>query len=299
MTTTGGTFPHTVGRRVRLRPGTRADGPDFHRLMRHLDLGPVPEQGKFLDAMTDSLDAFFVIAGRADGATVGYTTLSQLALSHVRFGIWAEPSGARLGADAEAALLTINYAFANWPVRKVYRHSTTAGETDGTVGGTFASISQLEATLPGHQLARGRLWETRIHAIYRDDWLRRGAPLIGRLVAHQDRARHGGIMADYESVRDFARELLSELFAGQADGALVGNRASIDTSAIRVTDLDSFSLVELVLAIETEVGVPILNDLADFPGGTVDDLAAFAVRVATGHAPGGAQAETASEPGTI
>ena len=87
-------------------------------------------------------------------------------------------------------------------------------------------------------------------------------------------------MTEHEAVRAAARRLATGLLAGQADGSPARPRAADGARDLMVSDLDSFSLIELALGLEAMVGVPVLDDLADFPGGTVDDLAAFAMKLA-------------------
>jgi acyl carrier protein len=94
-------------------------------------------------------------------------------------------------------------------------------------------------------------------------------------------------MPDYAEVRAEARRLAAELFAGipagQCDGVRASPRSAEDAGNLPVSDLDSLSVVELTIGLETVVGIDILDDLAEFTGHTVDDLAAFAVELAARH----------------
>jgi acyl carrier protein len=91
-------------------------------------------------------------------------------------------------------------------------------------------------------------------------------------------------MHELPEVRARARQLIAGMSAGQADGSPARPRTADGAGDLRVSDLDSLSLVELAVCLEDMVGVPILDELADFPGSTVDDFAAFAVQLATRRA---------------
>lgn len=92
-------------------------------------------------------------------------------------------------------------------------------------------------------------------------------------------------MIDHQVIRAEARRLAGEMWAGQADGSRARPRFADGARELMVNDLDSFSLLELALHLERMVGVPLLDDLADFAGGTVDDLAMFAVELAARYRP--------------
>lgn len=87
-------------------------------------------------------------------------------------------------------------------------------------------------------------------------------------------------MPAYEDVRAEARRLAAELLAAQADGGPAQPRGADGAGDRLVSDLDSLSLVELTVGLEPVVGTDILDDLDQFTGRTVDDLAAFAVNLA-------------------
>ena len=177
-----GAFPYTEGRQVRLRPGSTADGPDCYRLTLRIAVGAMPDEAHFLNTLKATADAFFAIVSKEDGAVIGYTSLADLdPAGHVRLLVWAEQG--LDGPAAEAALLTINYAFAMWAIRKVYVHVTDASHD--FLGPALTPIARLEAALPDHEFFRGQVWEVRVLAIYRDDWLRLGKPLADRLAATQ------------------------------------------------------------------------------------------------------------------
>lgn len=78
--------------------------------------------------------------------------------------------------------------------------------------------------------------------------------------------------------RDELREqILSEariLTWFQADAS--GEEAA-EAPELQFTDLDSFSVVQIVLSLEERHGVDFLEDLSDFSGRSFDDLAVFAL----------------------
>jgi hypothetical protein len=91
-------------------------------------------------------------------------------------------------------------------------------------------------------------------------------------------------MADYSDVRAEAWRLVTGLLAAQADGSPARPRSAMGVGDLLIGDLDSLSVVELAIGLESVAGVYVLDDLADFGGRTVDELAAFAVELAARRA---------------
>ena len=175
-------FPRTHGAQVRIRPATAASGRDCYRLIRGLPDCLVPDEGRFLATLNHTFDGFFAVTRRNDDTVVGYTVLADPdPAGHIRFASWMAPEDRAAGT--EAALLTVNYAFAMWPLRKVYVHVTDASPDH--LGQALGAIARLEAVLSDYEFFGGQAWDVRILAIYRDDWLRYGGPLVDRLVLRQ------------------------------------------------------------------------------------------------------------------
>lgn len=76
--------------------------------------------------------------------------------------------------------------------------------------------------------------------------------------------------------RDLVRGKAAEVAAGLTPGS--------DTGNIELSDLDSFTIVETVVALEDAFGVAILPEIGAFSGGTFDELADFVLRC-DGRAP--------------
>lgn len=176
--------PILSSRRAILRPADANDGAILYQLLLEHGLTTLPS---FTEWITHGLAfqgaaAQFVVRRRSDEKLVGYTSLHKLNLAagHVETGVYATDEIDEVGIGAEAIWLTINYAFAMWPVRKVYFHTTEASRRKHW-GGKVAGISREEAVLPDHQYFLGRHWDVYICAIYRDDWLAVGLPLVTRL----------------------------------------------------------------------------------------------------------------------
>ncbi|MGH9125732.1 MAG: GNAT family N-acetyltransferase [Acidimicrobiales bacterium] len=181
------TIPALLGsRRIRLRPAGAADGQFLYQLLFEHGLTALPilpvwvaDSLAFKDAA-----AQFVVEWVANEQMIGYTSLHELdpSAGHVQVGVYSMPGGTAPGLGAEAALLTINYAFAMWPIRKVYCHTTEANMK--YFGGAISKIARREGLLRQHKYFQGRSWDLQILAIYRDDWVRTGLPLAQRLAEH-------------------------------------------------------------------------------------------------------------------
>ncbi|HEX2047648.1 MAG TPA: GNAT family protein [Acidimicrobiales bacterium] len=178
-------FPSLSTSRVRLRPATRADGEAFYSLLLELGLSTLPTLDQWLDGGLGMRDAAaqFAVYRRSDDALLGFTTLYQLDPNarHVKAGVYARFEQAP-GLAAEASVLTLNYGFAMWDVRKIYFHTTEASLPH--YGGAIAKVARREAVLPNHLFFRGQLWDVHVFAIYREDWAGAGARLVERLTRH-------------------------------------------------------------------------------------------------------------------
>lgn len=182
------TIPALLGsRRIRLRPAGAADGQFLYQLLFELGFTALPILPLWVADSTPFKDAAaqFVVERVANQQMIGYTSLHELDpnAGHVQMGVYAMPGGSSPGLGAEAALLTINYGFAMWPIRKVYCNTTEANMR--YFGGAISKIARREALLRQHKYFQGRLWDLQIFAIYRDDWVRTGLPLAQRLAGHR------------------------------------------------------------------------------------------------------------------
>lgn len=178
-----GLFPRTEGFQVRIRPATAASGPDCYRLALGLATSAVSDEGLFLATLNRTFAGFFAVTRKDDGQVAGYTALADAdPAGHMRLMSWMEPGSGPAGT--EAAALTINYAFAMWPVRKVYLHVTDADPA--YLRPLLKTVGQLEATLTDYEFFRGQAWDVQIFAVYRADWLRHGGQLAERPAVHDE-----------------------------------------------------------------------------------------------------------------
>lgn len=180
-------FPVLETPRVRLRPATRADSAAFYDVLLDLGLSTLPTLDQWTDGALGLRDAAapFAVHRRSDDHLLGFTALYQLDPNarHVKAGVYARYEEAR-GLAAEASILTLNYGFAMWDLRKIYFHTTEASLQH--YGGTIAKVARQEAILPEHLFFRGRLWDVYIYAISRDAWADRGARLVRRMTRQSD-----------------------------------------------------------------------------------------------------------------
>ncbi|MBZ2409380.1 GNAT family N-acetyltransferase [Streptomyces albidoflavus] len=158
-------FPHTRSRRLELRPATAADTAEFTRTLLRTGIESVSPAGarRSLDA-----SAAFLVALRDSGDVIGFSTLHGLdAAGHLRSGAYLDPARARLGVGAECIYLTINYAFAMFPVDKLLAQTTEA---------TFDSVgvnprdNDAKAVLRDHLYFRGRHFDLHSFEITRAEW---------------------------------------------------------------------------------------------------------------------------------
>lgn len=154
-------------------------------LMARLGLDLLPRRYRFIAANDEYPKAEFAVCDLRSGDRVGYTGLyaSDPAGAHLELGLLSEPGCSLPGAGPEGAFLTINYAFSAWPIRKLYIRTSQA--STAYFGGTLAAISRREGTLRDHVFFRGKHWDVYIAAIYRDDWIRSGQPVVDRLLRRQ------------------------------------------------------------------------------------------------------------------
>ena len=174
------------GRRVRLRPTTVADGEWIYDLELRLGLAGLPTLDRFLSAYDKRAAALFVICDRRDGTRVGTSGLFHLDDGNVEWGISTDPDSGLPGAGVEAAFLIIDYAFATRDIHKLYGRTTSA--STASFGGTIARLSRREGVLHQHEFFRGQFWDLYLSAIYRDDWMRAGRPIVERLTGGREQA---------------------------------------------------------------------------------------------------------------
>lgn len=177
-------FPYTETRRTLLRPATSADGREDYRIELRLGFNALPTLDEFMSAYAQHFAAHFAIHCHEEDEVLGFSSLFNLdPAGHIEAGLYTDPARAARGIGAEAALLTVNYAFAMWNIRKVFFRATSA--STASLGGTMAGMARQEAVFPEHIFFQGQLWDVSYFAVYRQQWEKKAAPLIQRLRAGQ------------------------------------------------------------------------------------------------------------------
>jgi len=173
-------FPHTKTRRTLLRHANPPEGVTAHDLLLKAELNDLPSAEVFGALYSKEVSAQFLVERRDTDRVVGYVSFHHLDLSgqHMRASFLTDPAVAGNGLGAEVTLMTINYAFAMWNVRKIYFWTT---ETDFDVFRTAFNAAHKEATLPEHLYDRGVLRDVHIYAVYREQWEEHGAELLNKL----------------------------------------------------------------------------------------------------------------------
>lgn len=167
-------FPHVETRRLRLVPSTASE--ETFDILLSGGVESLSDLDTYLaDHKKSDINAYFLAVSKATGKTVGFTTLHELnqAAGHVQVGLYSDVRQENLGLGNEAGMLTINYAFAMWNVRKVYVRTTEA--TIANFGPKMEEVEP-EAVLREHFYFCGRLWSLYIYSITRQDWEGWGMP---------------------------------------------------------------------------------------------------------------------------
>jgi RimJ/RimL family protein N-acetyltransferase len=160
-------------RRVRLVAAGDDDGVVLYRLLLGQGLSTLPTQKAFLTEFARGAAAQFRIERRDTGDATGFSSLHAFdPAGHVEFGIYTNPVTNLPGLGAEAALLTMNYAFTTWNIHKVYIRTTEASLPSM---GLSINMMAEEGILRDHLYFQGRHWDLHIFAMYREQWLGFGA----------------------------------------------------------------------------------------------------------------------------
>ncbi|MCK9874149.1 GNAT family protein [Nocardiopsis dassonvillei] len=162
-------YPHLESRRIKLVPGSISR--ESYEIFLQSGIESLPTLDRYLEEFRpDEVSAYFYVDLQATGERVGVTTLHAMNpnAGHIEAGLYIGDKGKGApGVGHEAGLLTINYAFAMWNVRKVYIKTTEASIP--SLGSKLGNLKR-EAILPDHFFFCGRLWDVHIYAVYRVDW---------------------------------------------------------------------------------------------------------------------------------
>ena len=175
-------FPHSESKRIILNPTAAEDAPLVYDILLRLGRSTLPALDVFKRTFTRGVDAQFLVQSRDSGEVVGVTTLSeQEPAGHVQVAVHINAEQP-VEIAADAAVLTVNFAFAMWRLRKVYFQTHEADLSSLGFTGDHAAMVKAEAVLPGHMFFQGRIWDMHVHAIYRDQWDEHGTELLKKIV---------------------------------------------------------------------------------------------------------------------
>lgn len=179
-----------ASRRVRLRPIGEQDRRFLYELMVAPEAGgrvrfggATPSPEKVAASLWDSVLAQFVVERVRGGQPLGLVAITSPDFRNgfAYVSALARPETQGSGLVAEAALLAFHYAFATWPLRKLYMEATedSLRAFAGGLGDLFAE----EGRLVEHVYWNSRYVDVVILAVYRKTWSRlapRLAPLLTR-----------------------------------------------------------------------------------------------------------------------
>ncbi|CCH33146.1 GNAT family protein [Actinosynnema sp. NPDC047251] len=175
-------FPYSESKRITLTPAAPEDGPAVYDVLLRLGRRTLPPLDVFLAGYTHGVDAQFLVRHRDDGELVGVTTLSeQETAGHILASVHVNAEQP-VAIAADATALTVNFAFANWRLRKVYLQSHE-GDLDALgFGDRPAELVREEAVLPDHLYFQGRRWDMHVYAVYREQWDEHGVEWLNQIV---------------------------------------------------------------------------------------------------------------------
>ncbi|MER7109316.1 GNAT family N-acetyltransferase [Streptomyces sp. NPDC000229] len=161
-------FPHTRSRRLEFRPASADDRSEFTRTLLRTGIESVSPAAGARASL--GANAAFLVAQRDSGDVIGFSTLHGLdPAGHLRSGAYLDPARARLGVGAECIYLTINYAFAMFPIDKLLAQTTEA--TFDSVG-VNPKQNDAKGVLRDHLYFRGRHYDLHSFEITRSEWER-------------------------------------------------------------------------------------------------------------------------------
>lgn len=161
-------FPHTVSRRVFLRPASATDHRGFFRTLLRTGFESFRPADLPVRQLLRGLNAVFVVHHRATGEELGFSALlGHDQAGHMRCGLYLDKDRLRLGIGSEAVYLTINYAFGMFPIDRLITQTT---EVSAASFGLGFSRSDRDGILEDHLYFRGSSWDLHTFHIDRDDW---------------------------------------------------------------------------------------------------------------------------------
>jgi RimJ/RimL family protein N-acetyltransferase len=134
--------------------------------------GATPSPDQVASSLWESVLAQFVVEGTSSSAPIGLVAITSPNFrdGFAYFSALASSEAQGSGLVAEAALLGFNYAFANWPFRKLYMEAT-----DGSYQAFKSGLERFfveEGRLRQHVFWNEVFEDLVILAVYRETWAR-------------------------------------------------------------------------------------------------------------------------------
>ncbi|WP_062346031.1 GNAT family N-acetyltransferase [Herbidospora yilanensis] len=174
-------FPHTESGQIELRPAGAKDAARVYEILFRLGHGGLPLLDRYADSFGQGLSACFLVHRKDTGEVAGFSTLSEPSVAgHVtaEVHLGGQPDEIR----RDAAVLTVNFAFAMWRIKKVYFHAIDPSPAGIGFAGPDAAVVEAEAVLPRHTYFHGRTWDVHVFAVYRERWDDHGVDLVKNIV---------------------------------------------------------------------------------------------------------------------
>lgn len=177
-------FPHLRGSRIVLTPVPFRAGAEVHQQFADRDVAGLDHPDVFTELycsreLYELAMQFEVRTADEDASVVGCSTLIHLDphAGHVRAGVFVLPGAEHAPAAEEARLLTANYAFATWNVRKVYSWHVHGEQL------WPEPLAVAEGTLREYLHDGHRYLDMDVLALYRTAWDDYGATRVEQMTA--------------------------------------------------------------------------------------------------------------------
>jgi RimJ/RimL family protein N-acetyltransferase len=183
---------HLGGRRVRLRPILQRDYEMLLQIELSEQLGPywrlrgrTPAPDSYSQTLWGGVLAQFLVVRRDTEQVLGMVTVynADVMDGHASFSAAKFLRADRSTLILQGSILMLDYAFAHFPLRKIYLEVNEYNLPQFSSG--IGRILKPEGILHAHTFSAGRYWDKHIFAIYRDEWNQR-APDFRRLVLGRD-----------------------------------------------------------------------------------------------------------------
>jgi RimJ/RimL family protein N-acetyltransferase len=181
-------IPLPTTRHVRIRTITERDSAFIYQLMisdrsggRVRFGGATPSPQQVSASLWESVLAQFLVEGISSGRPLGLTAITtpNFRDGFAYFSALGSDESQGHGMLVEGVFLTLEYAFATWPFRKIYMEATE--ESFQTFYSGLDRFFTEEGRLKQHTFWNGRYMDMAIFAVYRDNWDRFAPGIRARL----------------------------------------------------------------------------------------------------------------------